>query len=68
MKFAAVIFWWLHRRPLKAQGYSLVSFCALTAKFMTSLLGGTAIEVRAQKPGMAGAGDGFSRRDLRVRW
>jgi hypothetical protein len=58
MKFAAAVFWWQHRRRLKALGYSLSSFCALTSTYWRNLMDG----------GFTGTNDGFARNQLRARW
>lgn len=68
MKFAAILFWWQHRRRLQARGYSLVSFCEMTISYWRSL---------AQDPDLADSQRShpaacqqlpFSRDQLRARW
>jgi hypothetical protein len=67
MKFAAALLWWKYRRHLKAKGYSLKSFCALSyayGRHCTERL--TSNGLPGRQP-MIDVGS-FSRNDLRARW
>jgi hypothetical protein len=68
MKFVAAFFWWQHRHRLKARGYSLRSFCAITSTYWNTLIEDRAIQIDGLKPPTAGITDAFSRNQLRARW
>jgi hypothetical protein len=55
MKVVALLFWWQHRRQLRAQGYSLDSFCEMTLTYWKNLVQGRNADV-------------FCREQLRARW
>ena len=65
MKFAAILFWWQHRRILKAKGYSLSRFCSLSAAYWEHFA--QDLTKRRKESAVTGSDD-FCRQQLRVRW
>ncbi len=68
MPVSAFLFWCLHRRHLRAQGYTLRTFSAATIKLWNNMASAAEVLRRPAPPTSNDLELIFSRRELRTRW